>query len=298
VREWSAEVALDAALVRRLLAQFPELELRSLRLLAEGWDNSVWVVDERWAFRFPRRTVAIPGVEREIEVLPQLAGLLPLPIPVPRFVGRPADGYPWPFYGGPLLPGREVADAALSDGARRRLARPLATFLRALHSAEIPAELPEDPMSRGDMTLRVPRTLDRLAEVAQLGLWRAPAPIGRLLEEARALPAPEPTAVAHGDLHFRHVLVDDDGAPSGVIDWGDVCRADPAIDLLLLWCLPPADGRAEFLDAYGTVSDEQLLRARVLAFFLCAVLAVYAHHEGMRAVEREAVEGLWRASEE
>jgi aminoglycoside phosphotransferase (APT) family kinase protein len=296
VREWSAEVAVDAALVRRLLAQFRELELRSLRLLAEGWDNSVWVVDERWAFRFPRRTIAIPGVERELEVLPQLAGLLPLPIPVPRFVGRPTDEYPWPFFGGPVLPGREVADAALSDAARRRLARPLATFLRALHSAEIPAALPEDPMGRGDMARRVPRTLDQMAEVAQLGLWRAPTRIERLLEEARALPVPEPTAVAHGDLHFRHVLVDDDGAPSGVIDWGDVCRADPSIDLLLLWCLLPVEGRADFLDAYGPVSEEQLVRARVLALFLCAALAVYAHHEGMRPVEREAVEGLWRTS--
>lgn len=287
---------MDAALVRRLLAQFRELELRSLRLFAEGWDNSVWVADEQWAFRFPRRTIAIPGMERELEVLPQLAGLLPLPIPVPRFVGRPTDEYPWPFFGGPLLPGREVADAALSDPARRRLARPLAAFLRALHSAEIPAGLPEDPMGRADMARRVPRTLDHLAEVAQLGLWRAPAPIERLLEEARALPVPEPTAVAHGDLHFRHVLVDHDGALSGVIDWGDVCRADPSIDLMLLWCLLPAEGRADFLDAYGPVSEEQLVRARVLALFLCAALAVYAHHEGMRSVEREAVEGLWRTS--
>jgi len=296
VREWGAEVAVDAALVRRLLAQFQELELRSLRLLAEGWDNSVWVADEQWAFRFPRRTIAIPGVERELEVLPQLAGLLPLPVPVPRFVGRPTDEYPWPFFGGPLLPGREVADAALSDPARRRLARPLAAFLRALHSAEIPAGLPEDPMGRGDMARRVPRTLEHLAEVAQLGLWRAPAPIERLLEEARALPVPEPTAVAHGDLHFRRVLVDQDGALSGVIDWGDVCRADPSIDLMLLWCLLPVEGRAEFLDAYGPVSEEQLVRARVLALFLCAALAVYAHHEAMRSVEREAVEGLWRTS--
>jgi hypothetical protein len=38
------------------------------------------------------------------------------------------------------------------------------------------------------------------------------------------------------------------------------------------------------------------MRARVLALFLCAALAVYAHHEGMRSVEREAVEGLWRTS--
>ena len=36
------------------------------------------------------------------------------------------------------------------------------------------------------------------------------------------------------------------------------------------------------------------MRARVLALFLNAVLAIYAHHEGMAALEREAIAGLER----
>ena len=47
MREWSAEVAVGLQLARRLITgQFPELEPRSLRLLAEGWDNAVWVSKE------------------------------------------------------------------------------------------------------------------------------------------------------------------------------------------------------------------------------------------------------------
>lgn len=64
-----------------------------MRLLSEGWDNTVWLVDGRWVFRFPRREGVIPGIEREMVLLPRLA---PLPIPVPVF-GRPAEGYRWPF---------------------------------------------------------------------------------------------------------------------------------------------------------------------------------------------------------
>ena len=90
---WSAEVEVDERLVRRLLAQF-ELGDARLRKLAEGWDNSVWVVDERYAFRFPQREVAIPGLEREIAVLPKLAPQLPLPVPVPAFVGEPTESTP------------------------------------------------------------------------------------------------------------------------------------------------------------------------------------------------------------
>ena len=104
--------------MRRLIAeQFPELALASLRPLAEGWDNAVWLVDERWAFRFPRRKIAIPGFERELAVLPGLAPRLPAPIPAPVFVGRPALGYPWPFFGAELLPGIEAGEAALDDEA-------------------------------------------------------------------------------------------------------------------------------------------------------------------------------------
>ena len=44
------------------------------------------------------------------------------------------------------------------------------------------------------------------------------------------------------------------------------------------------------------MSEEQLLRARVLAVFLCAVLARYGAAEGLPMVEREALDGLRRAS--
>ena len=61
MREWAAEVTVDEALARRLIgAQFPELELASVRLLGQGWDMTVWLVDEQWVFRFPRREAVIP----------------------------------------------------------------------------------------------------------------------------------------------------------------------------------------------------------------------------------------------
>jgi aminoglycoside phosphotransferase (APT) family kinase protein len=180
--------------------------------------------------------------------------------------------------------------------ARRALARPLARFLRPLHSAEPVADLPDDPMGRADMAVRVPKTDESLVRVERAGLWRSPRSVARLLEEAASLPAPEPVAVLHGDLHMRHLLVDAAGALTGVIDFGDVCVGDPAVDLSLLWSLLPPAGRADFLAEYGPLRDDQLLRARVLAINLCAILALYGHDEGMPAVEREALAGLERSA--
>jgi aminoglycoside phosphotransferase (APT) family kinase protein len=295
VREWAAEVTVDEALARQLIGeQFPELALGSLRLLGEGWDTTVWLVDEEWVFRFPRRSYPVPGLENEIAYLPRLGPVLPLPVPNPSLVGRPSPEFRWPFYGAPFLPGRELADADLDDAARAALARPLAEFLRALHAVDLDAELPVDPVRRADMSFRVPRTIERLTELEHLGLWTAPPLVGDLLESARRLPAPEPTATCHGDLHLRHLLVDDDGRPSAVIDWIDLSRNDPGVDLVLYWSSLPPESRSTFLEAYGPVSDEQLLRGRVLAVFLCGTLAVWGHHEGVENVKREAVDSLER----
>jgi aminoglycoside phosphotransferase (APT) family kinase protein len=297
VREWSAEVTVDADLARRLIReQFPKVDAQSIRLLGEGWDNTVWLVDEQWAFRFPRRSMVVPGIENEMAVLPRMAPLLPLPIPNPTFLGRPTPAFEWPFYGAPFLPGRELAEAALDDEGLIGLAGPLAEFLRTLHSIELDTELPVDPVGRADMTVRVPRTIQLLDEVEGLGLWRRPPSVHHLLESARELPASPPTAIVHGDLHLRHLLVGERGEPTAVIDWIDVCHNDPCVDLVLYWSILPQRGRAEFLDAYGPLSDEQLLRGRVLALCLCATLAVYGHHEGFRALEREAIRGLERSS--
>ncbi len=52
--EWDAEVVVDEELVRALLGeQFPGLDASSARLLGEGWDNSVWVVEEHVGVPLP-----------------------------------------------------------------------------------------------------------------------------------------------------------------------------------------------------------------------------------------------------
>jgi aminoglycoside phosphotransferase (APT) family kinase protein len=293
VPDWTPEIVVDEALARRLLGeQFPELEPSELRLAGEGWDNTAWVVDGRFLFRFPRREIALDGVRRELAVLPLLAPLLPLPIPHPVYVGEPSERFPWPFFGGPPVPGVELAEARLDDRTRAELARPLATFLRALHAVELEVELPVDPLGRADMDFRVLRARERLAE-----LGSSPPAAEEVFEAALELPPPDRLALVHGDLHLRHAFVAD-GRLSGVIDWGDVCRADPAVDLVLFWSALPPSARADFLTAYGPVPEDALLRARVLSIFLCAVLAIHARHVGLENVEQESVAGLdWTLAE-
>jgi len=298
VPEWSAQIAVGPELARRLIRdQCADLPATQLRLLGTGWDNTVYLVDEAWVFRFPRREIAVAGIEREIAVLARLTDL-PLPIPTPCFIGRGSSRYPWPFFGAHYIAGRELSEVTLDESARRTLGVALGRFLQSLHA---PARislfediLPADPMGRSDMRLRAERTRERLAEIGRMGLWSIPSSVSAVLGAAEDLPPVPPTVVAHGDLHVRHLLVGIDGRPAGVIDWGDVCRADPSIDLSLYWGLLSPTGRQALRDAYPSIGEEQLLRARVLSLFLNAILALYAHDEGLRALEREAIAGLHR----
>lgn len=294
--EWEAEVVVQPWLARRLIEeQFGELRVQDIELLGIGWDNTVYAVDGRWAFRFPRRQVAVAGVEREIAVLPSIAPIVPAPIPVPRFVGRASDAFGWPFFGAPLLPGAE-ATLAFGDAARLRLAPLLGSFLRRLHATRILDALPHDPMGRADMGRRVPLGAQRLDELGRAGL---PAPFVALrsvLDEARDLPPSRRATIVHGDLHVRHVLVDARRAEplAGIIDWGDVCLGDPAMDLSIGWSLFAPPSRTAFTDAYGPMDPDQVLRARVVALFLSATLALYGHEEGLPALRDESLAALER----
>jgi aminoglycoside phosphotransferase (APT) family kinase protein len=303
--QWSPEIVVDSALARRLIrARLPELDAAPIEPLGEGWDSTVWLVDSRWVFRFPRREVVVPGFLRETEVLPVLAPGLPLPIPVAAFRGEPGPEFPWPWSGSPYLPGREAADAAPSDADRVGHGAALGRFLRALHDVDPGtvtaggAALPVDPVRRADMPHRVADARRRCGILQGAGLWTSPPGLAALLDRAERLDPPTALAVVHGDLHVRHLLIGAGGEPSGVIDWIDVCRAHPAIDLPLYWGYLPPAGRSAFHDAYGPVDDDALIRARVLAVSLWAALAEYAHDVGMPALLSEVLAGLDRATED
>lgn len=293
--DWDAEVRVDETLARTLIReQFTELAAGELRLLGEGWDTMVWLVDGRWVFRFPRRSMVIRGLELEMRYLTQIAPRVPLPIPQPTYLGRPSEAYEWPFYGAPFLPGRELADSALDEDARAALGRPLGEFLRALHSLELDGDLPVDPVQRADMSVRVPFARQRFRELEDAGLWMAPKAAHGVVAAAAEAAPPEPNAVVHGDLHLRHLLVDEAGGPAAVIDWVDLSRNDPGVDLVLYWSMLPPEGRTEFRAAYGEPTEAQLLRGRILSLFLCSVLALWGAHEGVDAVKRESLAGLER----
>ena len=81
------------------------------------------------------------------------------------------------------------------------------------------------------MAIRVPQARDRDRARGRGALGHAPPRSPPCSSRRRELPPARPTVVCHGDLHLRHLLVDAHGAAAAVIDWGDLCRGDPSVDM-------------------------------------------------------------------
>jgi aminoglycoside phosphotransferase (APT) family kinase protein len=266
-----AEVDVSVELVRQLLAeQHPDLAGLALGVLANGWDNMVCMVGADLLARLPRRALAAELVAHEQRWLPVLAPRLPLPIPAPVRVGRPAGRFPWKWSVVPFLPGQVAALAAPDDLASAAVA--LGEFLAALH-VPAPPEAPVNPFRGGPLADRASRVTEHLGLIAT----GTEAVAARAVWESamEAAPWAGPPAWVHGDLHPANILVNA-GAISAVIDFGDVTAGDPATDLSVAWMLFPAKERAVFWQAYGRADDHTRARARGWALSLALVFLTYS----------------------
>lgn len=284
--EWTPEIEVDAALAAALLVEL-DFAVHRIEPFGTGWDNVAYLVNGELVFRFPQRAVAAQIMENELRALPSLAPRLPLPIPNPTHVGGPSARYPWRFAGYPLVRGTTACRSELALIAPG-FVEPLARFLAALHSITgADAERIAEPDASGklDLTITKERIARRLEE-AERGGWLAITSSLRPLLSLSPSAAHDRAVVCHGDLYARHLLVGDRGALAGVIDWGDVHRGDPAVDLSVAWMTFPAQERARFWTLYAAATEREIELARLRALGHSLGTLAYALEIGDRDLER------------
>ncbi|MER7274215.1 phosphotransferase [Dactylosporangium sp. NPDC000244] len=259
-----ADLAVDEALVHRLMRdQHPDLD-GALEPVATGWDNAVFRLGPGLAVRVPRRRAAAALIRHEQRWLPALAATLPLPIPAPVRAGRPAPYYPYPWSITPWLAGTVVLRTPVAP--RAAFAEQLAAFLIALH-VPAPADAPANPV-RG---VPLPALAEAMAKRFASG--RVPTDLRPLWEELAALPPwPGPPLWVHGDPHPGNLLAGAAGRLAAVLDFGDLTAGDPATDLAAAWLAFDAAGRARFRAALDA-DEETWQRGRGWALAIAAAVA-------------------------
>ncbi|MGK5440702.1 aminoglycoside phosphotransferase family protein [Micromonospora sp. URMC 105] len=281
------EVETDVELVRRLLAgQFPHWAELSIRPVASyGTDHDIYRLGDHLVARLPRIGWATRQAAKEAQWLPKLAPHLPLALPVPVAMGRPAEGYPFDWSVCEWLPG-ENADGTIGD--LEQAAVDLAAFVTALRRIDTTGAFPRPPRSRGGALAELDDSVRR--SVAQLGDRIDGAATLRSWQESLDAPAWNgPEVWVHGDLLPGNLLVVD-GRLSAVIDFGALNVGDPACDLQPAWNVFAGASRTRFR-AELDVDDASWLRGRGWALYQ-AVSALPYYWETNPGMIRQASHAL------
>lgn len=185
-------------------------------LLARGTENTTFAVGGCVV----RRGTDAPALAREVALLGALANATTVPVPVPLMYDPELGVFAYRRLAGtPLLLRQQREWEPIVDA--------LVDVLAALGSLEAERLLPVDDYANG--TWHRDAVQGFLAIRPQLSADRA-GRVSAFLEEAPPAPRGE-LAAQHNDLGVEHLLVDHRGRLTGVIDWTDSARADPARDL-------------------------------------------------------------------
>ncbi len=262
---WNQSIDINEQIAQQLIESQHALVIQSIRLLDEGWDNLVYLVNDHYIFRFPRRELGVVCMANEITLLPYIASQVSFPLSAPQWIGKPSDLYPYPFSGYPIISGKPVSDIAQSLISDTNFAITLASWLSELHAIPVTDQyaslIKGEHHWRHDVNHRVLRCKENLNNYGHYFL-ESGFDKELLFEIIALLPhmtfKQDKKSYLHADLYSRHVVMNPSTlAPSGLIDWGDTHIGHPGIDLAVGMIFTEEACR-EFLNAYGEVDEETM----------------------------------------
>ena len=266
------QVPIDEGIVRRLVdAQFPSgrgVPLR--RFPSSGTVNAIYRLGDH-SVRLPLLERSVEPLVKEIEWLPVLGPRLPLTAPEVVAVGEPTDEYPLPWAVHRWIDGTPWVAAAVDD--EPAAAEVMAGYISALQRVDTAGAPVARPGAQG-AAVRDRDRWGRAAIASGDGMFDTSA-AARVWSQVLEVPDWErPPVWIHGDLLAPNVLVRD-GRLHAVIDYGNACVGDPAVDVAAAWSLFGPDARRRFR-AVLDVDDETWARARGWAITAVIGVAYYA----------------------
>jgi aminoglycoside phosphotransferase (APT) family kinase protein len=266
------QVHVDERLVRRLVdSQFPDGRGMPLRRHpSTGTVNAIYRLGD-YSIRLPLLPSFAESLRKEAAWLPVLTPHLPLEAPEVVIVGEPDDSYPLVWSIHRWIDGEPWSTAQVDD--ELAAAQALAEYITALQGIDTNGG---PPAGRGDQGAPV-RDRDRWvrrAIAATAGALDTSAAT-RVWDEVLDAPDWDLRPVwVHGDLLPPNVLVRG-GRLQAIIDYGNVCVGDPAVDLAAAWSLFGPAGRRH-LRATLEADEATWTRARGWAITAIIGVAYYA----------------------
>ena len=262
---------MDDTLVRRLVSsQFPQWGALPVRPVEPGgWDNQSFRLGEHMLVRFPTAEDYAAQVQKEHRWLPRLAPSLPLEIPAPLAIGKPADDYPWEWSVYRWIDGDTATPERITD--LLDFARTLAQFLIALQ--RIDATEGPHPGRHNFFRGGSLKTYDAQTKQA-IALLKGKVDAGVATEvwnTAATTNWSRAPVWIHGDVSAANLLLQG-GRLSAVIDFGMLGVGDPACDLAIAWTLFSGEIRHAFR-AMIPLDSHTWARGRAWALWKALIVA-------------------------
>lgn len=289
---WKKTIEIDSDLARRLIEQQCALTVNFIRLLDEGWDNTVFLVNNEFIFRFPHRPFGVKCMENEIALLPKIKNSLSFHISIPSYIGEPCDIFPYPFAGYRMVFGNPLCDASLSLIDDTAFAKTLAIWLKELHSIPANSIIHSTNDAAIPWQFNVPNRVKRCYEnLEKYESYFAKANFQKneligIIEMIKTFSLVNTAqSILHGDLYCRHIIVDEKCQPAGLIDFGDMFVGDPGIDLSA-GMIFSQKSFSVFLETYADVDFKRMQLLLFHAFAHAMSFLPYAFEQGKSNLQR------------
>ncbi|MEM3730245.1 MAG: aminoglycoside phosphotransferase family protein [Candidatus Bathyarchaeia archaeon] len=252
-------------LLSKIKAEFPEIKWKRHRVITQGWDYYIVILDENIVFRFPKRPSDLRfRLYDEVCLLRYLRNKVDVGVPEYTHVFRDksAAGYK-------LLSGVELKPyqyKRLLPDEKEMIARKIANFLSVLHATpktiikkcSVPTE--KYVKRYNELVYDVKRLLFPRFSKDEVEL------IERYFEELKmAMGRKHPKVLVYNDLTWEHILWDKEKQQINIIDFGDCVLGDPAVDFAGLWEYG-LDFTRKVFDFYDGEKDEHMLYRSQLYF--------------------------------
>lgn len=277
---WDPTNVIQSDTVKQILnEQFPNFPIKSIEQIGEGFDNTVFILNDEILLRFPRREVAVTILEVEKKLLPSINEYISFQTTIPFIFGQPSEKFPWPFLGYNYIKGKPPVH--LTRQERINTIEPLAKILKQLHSIPLSTlthlNLHGDELRRLDIKYRKPQFLKYVEEAIKLKLIPSEMKIKHYIENLHEVIPKTPLVLVHGDLHFKNMIVNDEHVLKGIIDWGDAHIGQRELDLSIVFSIIPSDKRESFYEIYGQISNESKLIAQFKSIYTTVILILFAN---------------------
>lgn len=266
--------------VDKIRAHYPDLELRKLEYVREGFNNDVVIVNDRLVCRFPKRYWGADMLMHEARVLDLVRRHVDLTVPAYDHVER--DFVSYPFVPGEPLTHHQLLRMPWHD--RQRVLAQIGAYVRALH--EIPREEIDAAGVGLSAVARPPSWWIEFYQEVRSTLFPRVRPHQQDMIAEHFAPVLdgsldldyEPVFI-DGDLAVYHLLYDRDRRQVvGKLDFGTAGLGDPAFDLAMLISNYGESAVRTMESVYPRLS-ELLERARFFAGAIELQWAISGIHE-------------------